>query len=152
MGFYRFNHFHHTSSLCNFSYIMYRRGLLLHSRLKVPASSWHSSTVRSFCSGKISSSREPNGSCDRNKPTIKTSQRGRSIRSMEFWTHKPAWKRAGLNTLRCLVGCTTGDFSALWMLQSYYPGLGMGTIMMASSKFVPFIPGLLQRLYKCAAK
>jgi hypothetical protein len=34
------------------------------------------------------------------------------------------------------VGCTVGDFSALWMLQSYYPELGMGTIMMASSEFI----------------
>ncbi|KAL4793749.1 hypothetical protein BDV19DRAFT_366154 [Aspergillus venezuelensis] len=46
-----------------------------------------------------------------------------------FWTCRSTWKRAGINTLRCLVGCTLGDFSALWALQTYAPDLGMGTIM-----------------------
>ncbi|RAK94009.1 hypothetical protein BO79DRAFT_283465 [Aspergillus costaricaensis CBS 115574] len=52
--------------------------------------------------------------------------------TFNFWTSKPAWKRASINTLRCLVGCTLGDFSALWILQTYYPHLGMGLIMGAS--------------------
>ncbi|KAJ5673737.1 hypothetical protein N7462_009176 [Penicillium macrosclerotiorum] len=51
---------------------------------------------------------------------------------LPFWTCRSTWRRAGINTLRCLVGCTVGDFSALWMLQSYYPELGMSTIMLAS--------------------
>lgn len=55
----------------------------------------------------------------------------------EFWSCRSTWKRAGINTLRCLVGCTVGDFSALWMLQTYYPELAMGAIMMASSKSSP---------------
>ena len=53
---------------------------------------------------------------------------------LKFWNYRSTWKRAGINTLRCLVGCTLGDFSALWMLQTYYPALGMGKIMAASSK------------------
>ncbi|OJI87999.1 hypothetical protein ASPTUDRAFT_184103 [Aspergillus tubingensis CBS 134.48] len=52
--------------------------------------------------------------------------------TFNFWTSKPAWKRASINTFRCLVGCTLGDFSALWILQTYYPHLGMGLIMGAS--------------------
>ncbi|OJJ69635.1 hypothetical protein ASPBRDRAFT_32455 [Aspergillus brasiliensis CBS 101740] len=52
--------------------------------------------------------------------------------NLTFWTNKPAWKRASINTLRCLIGCTLGDFSALWILQTYYPHLGMGLIMGAS--------------------
>ncbi|KAI2997108.1 hypothetical protein CBS147346_8931 [Aspergillus niger] len=52
--------------------------------------------------------------------------------TFKFWTTKSAWKRASINTLRCLVGCTLGDFSALWILQTYYPHLGMGLIMGAS--------------------
>jgi hypothetical protein len=32
------------------------------------------------------------------------------------------------------VGCTVGDFSALWTLQTYAPELGMGTIMAISSE------------------
>ncbi|KAJ3477899.1 hypothetical protein NLG97_g8713 [Lecanicillium saksenae] len=49
--------------------------------------------------------------------------------SLGFWSSKPTWHRASLNTLRCLVGCTTGDFSAMWLLQTHYPELGMPTIM-----------------------
>ncbi|PYH84814.1 hypothetical protein BO82DRAFT_381250 [Aspergillus uvarum CBS 121591] len=52
-----------------------------------------------------------------------------SILNRSFWTCRSSWKRARINTLRCLIGCTIGDFSALWMLQSFTPDLGMGTIM-----------------------
>ncbi|KZN84074.1 hypothetical protein EN45_111920 [Penicillium chrysogenum] len=52
--------------------------------------------------------------------------------SFPFWTCRSTWKRAGINTLRCLVGCTAGDFSALWILQTYYPEMGMGSIMALS--------------------
>ncbi|KAB8233249.1 hypothetical protein BDV23DRAFT_164902 [Aspergillus alliaceus] len=55
-----------------------------------------------------------------------------STLNLGFWKCRHTWKRSGINTLRCLVGCTLGDFSALWMLQTYYPDLGMGTIMAAS--------------------
>ncbi|KAE8331398.1 hypothetical protein BDV39DRAFT_189811 [Aspergillus sergii] len=55
-----------------------------------------------------------------------------SIWQVKLWNCRSTWKRAGINTLRCLVGCTLGDFSALWVLQTYYPALGMGTIMAAS--------------------
>ncbi|KAL2812940.1 hypothetical protein BJX63DRAFT_233297 [Aspergillus granulosus] len=60
--------------------------------------------------------------------------KGRSVSpwSRPFWSCRHTWRRAGINTLRCLVGCTAGDFSALWMLQTYAPDLGMGTIMAAS--------------------
>jgi len=40
-----------------------------------------------------------------------------------FWMSAPTWKRSGINTLRCLAGCTTGDFSTMWYLQSAYPDL-----------------------------
>jgi hypothetical protein len=52
-----------------------------------------------------------------------------------FWSCRGTWRRAGVNTLRCLVGCTVGDFSALWTLQTYAPGLGMSTIMALSSEY-----------------
>ncbi|KAJ2973090.1 hypothetical protein NQ176_g6798 [Zarea fungicola] len=52
-----------------------------------------------------------------------------STASVAFWSSKPTWYRASLNTLRCLVGCTTGDFSAMWLLQTHYPDLGMPAIM-----------------------
>lgn len=50
-----------------------------------------------------------------------------------FWSCRSTWRRAGINTLRCLIGCTVGDFSALWILQTYHPELGMGNIMAISS-------------------
>ncbi|KAM3545493.1 hypothetical protein ARSEF1564_001655 [Beauveria bassiana] len=49
--------------------------------------------------------------------------------SIGFWSSRATWHRASLNTLRCLVGCTTGDFSAMWLLQTHYPELGMPAIM-----------------------
>ncbi|KAK8144711.1 hypothetical protein G3M48_005460 [Beauveria asiatica] len=52
--------------------------------------------------------------------------------SIGFWSSRATWHRASLNTLRCLVGCTTGDFSAMWLLQTHYPELGMPTIMAIS--------------------
>lgn len=58
-----------------------------------------------------------------------------SVLSSSFWSCRSTWRRAGINTLRCLIGCTVGDFSALWTLQSYYPELGMNSIMLASSKY-----------------
>lgn len=61
-----------------------------------------------------------------------------SLLGLSFWKCKSTWKRARLNTLRCLVGCTIGDFSALWTLQSFYPDLGMNTIMLASSECFNF--------------
>ncbi|KAI4834333.1 hypothetical protein E4T44_08890 [Aureobasidium sp. EXF-8845] len=60
------------------------------------------------------------------KPRLLLSERA-------FWNCRGTWKRAGINTLRCLVGCTVGDFSALWTLQTYAPELGMGTIMALST-------------------
>ncbi|KAJ8100158.1 hypothetical protein POJ06DRAFT_125329 [Lipomyces tetrasporus] len=49
-----------------------------------------------------------------------------------FWGSRQTWKRAGINTFRCLVGCTMGDFSALWFLQTNYPDIGMGVVMAVS--------------------
>jgi hypothetical protein len=54
------------------------------------------------------------------------------ITELEFWKSSSTWHRASLNTFRCLVGCTAGDFSALWTLQSFYPTMGMGSIMAIS--------------------
>ncbi|KAH8647671.1 hypothetical protein BX600DRAFT_475707 [Xylariales sp. PMI_506] len=50
----------------------------------------------------------------------------------QFWSSRPTWRRAAVNTFRCLIGCTTGDFTAMWFLQAWYPELGIGTIMAIS--------------------
>lgn len=54
--------------------------------------------------------------------------------SIDYWKSRVLWKRAGINTLRCLFSCTLGDFSAMWFLQSQHPELGIVTIMGISSK------------------
>ncbi|KAI4733647.1 hypothetical protein E4T50_15799 [Aureobasidium sp. EXF-12298] len=63
--------------------------------------------------------------------TLSTKSRP-SLSERAFWSCRGTWRRAGVNTLRCLVGCTAGDFSALWTLQTYMPEMGMGTIMALS--------------------
>lgn len=63
-------------------------------------------------------------SCNKNPHASKA-----SAFTLQFWSSRLLWKRAGVNTLRCLVGCTIGDFSMMWFLQSQYPGLGIYTIM-----------------------
>ncbi|KAG9662575.1 hypothetical protein KCU64_g1855, partial [Aureobasidium melanogenum] len=65
------------------------------------------------------------GSTVSTKPALSISKRA-------FWSCRGTWKRAGINTFRCLIGCTIGDFSSLWTLQTYVPDLGMGTIMALS--------------------
>lgn len=57
-----------------------------------------------------------------------------SVLSLAFWSSRHTWHRSAVNTARCLVGCTLGDFSALWYMQSAYPDLGMGVIMPVASK------------------
>lgn len=56
------------------------------------------------------------------------------LTSVKFWTARMIWKRTAINTLRCLIGCTLGDFTTMWFLQSSYPQLGMELIMLLSSK------------------
>lgn len=41
----------------------------------------------------------------------------------EFWKSRPVWRRAAANTLRCLVGCSLGDLSALYLLQTHAAAL-----------------------------
>ncbi|KAB5513025.1 hypothetical protein GE09DRAFT_1163626 [Coniochaeta sp. 2T2.1] len=55
-----------------------------------------------------------------------------SVTSPGFWGATQTWKRAGVNTSRCLVGCTLGDFSAMWYLQAFHPEIGMEIIMAIS--------------------
>lgn len=56
--------------------------------------------------------------------------------SLPFWSSRPTWHRASLNTFRCLIGCTAGDFSTMWFLQSCFPALGMGLTMGMASMFL----------------
>ncbi|KAF3278453.1 hypothetical protein TWF970_004466 [Orbilia oligospora] len=55
-----------------------------------------------------------------------------SSSSAGFWSSRQTWNRAMVNTFRCLVGCTAGDFSAMWYLQAFHPEIGIGSIMAVS--------------------
>ena len=74
-----------------------------------------------------------NGQCQKS-----VARQTKSALSLTFWTSQSTWRRAGVNTLRCLVGCTLGDFSTMWFLQSQYPVLGTASIMALSSMDFPF--------------
>jgi len=38
-----------------------------------------------------------------------------------FWKDRSVWKRASMNTLVCLVGCSIGDFGMILYLQIFHP-------------------------------
>ncbi|KAF9939062.1 hypothetical protein BGZ67_010030 [Mortierella alpina] len=51
------------------------------------------------------------------------------ITSGLFWSDPTTWKTASTNTFRCLIGCTAGDMSMLFYLQSFHPTLSPGIAM-----------------------
>ncbi|KAF4472891.1 hypothetical protein FALBO_213 [Fusarium albosuccineum] len=83
-------------------------------------------TGRSICLG-LQKQWTSSQTCSKKKPCHKSEPV--SVTSAAFWSSAPTWKRSSVNTLRCLVGCTTGDFAAMWLLQAYYPDLSMGIVM-----------------------
>ena len=52
--------------------------------------------------------------------TITTHPQANSI-----WSEPRAWRRASLNTLTCLIGCSIGDFGVLIYMQTYHPAVSM---------------------------
>ncbi|KAF2280038.1 uncharacterized protein EI97DRAFT_369102 [Westerdykella ornata] len=83
--------------------------------------------------GSLGSHRRPKSSME--KTTASSCSKAATSSSptkSQFWTSGPTWRRAALNTLRCLAGCTVGDFSAMWYLQAFHPAIGMEAIMVIS--------------------
>ena len=115
-------------------------GCLLRSRVMPTTSTLALKQVRVYVSQQKSTLHsEDVGVTPPKKPGLLLSERA-------FWTCRGTWRRAGVNTLRCLVGCTVGDFSALWILQTYAPNLGMSTIMALSSEWYTRLPLVFFRL------
>ncbi|GJJ71064.1 hypothetical protein EMPS_03414 [Entomortierella parvispora] len=56
-----------------------------------------------------------------------------AVNTLQFWSDPSSWKIASTNTFRCLIGCTLGDLSMLFYLQSAHPTmsppLAMGLAM-----------------------
>ncbi|RNJ60248.1 hypothetical protein D7B24_008629 [Verticillium nonalfalfae] len=92
----------------------------------LPMASRHRAASTKSSSHASSPASPPSPSTCPPKPCSKATP---SPTSLEFWSSPSTWRRAGLNTTRCLVGCTFGDFSAMWFLQSFHPELGTGAIM-----------------------
>lgn len=132
-----------ASTAHNMCHLQYHARLLArpsHRLARPPV--WNSATRSSFlavaagqtisqtrlkCSGSLGKSQHAETRAAASPP---------SMSSPSFWASKPVWRRAGVNTLRCLVGCTIGDFSSMWYLQAFYPDMGIEPIMAISSKLL----------------
>ncbi|KAI8973719.1 hypothetical protein BDF20DRAFT_883782 [Mycotypha africana] len=75
--------------------------------------------VQRYSSSSSSSSSSNNSSCCHSGK--KTQKAEPKLLDKAFWTDSLAWQRTRVNTLRCLLGCTTGDFAMMWYLQLNYP-------------------------------
>jgi cation transport ATPase len=70
---------------------------------------------------------------DRNSHHIQPSTHAQHKSAPSFWDDFRIWKRASLNTLNCLIGCSIGDFAMIVFLQAYYPGTPMITQMILAT-------------------
>ncbi|KAI1086231.1 hypothetical protein F5B19DRAFT_501848 [Rostrohypoxylon terebratum] len=68
-------------------------------------------------------SRSPDLSGTENAATRACASHSLSPASVRFWASPSTWRRASVNTTRCLIGCTSGDFSASPVV---FPGAGRG--------------------------
>lgn len=50
-------------------------------------------------------------------------------KAVSFWADNGIWKRAGKNTLNCLIGCSIGDFGMIIYLQTYHHHMNMFVMM-----------------------
>ncbi|KAJ3178011.1 hypothetical protein HDU87_003788 [Geranomyces variabilis] len=74
----------------------------------------------------------PPSTCCHSKSSITAPPSPRAPITRDFFRDRNVWHRASSNTLRCLVGCTAGDFSAMFYIQSHYPALPPSVTMAIS--------------------
>jgi enterochelin esterase-like enzyme len=70
----------------------------------------------------------------RRHQTSQTSTRPQSLQNISFWKCRHTWKRATVNTTRCLIGCSMGDLSTMYYLMTYHPSMNAATSMSISSE------------------
>jgi copper chaperone CopZ len=65
-------------------------------------------------------------------PTYQLHESGSAIPAslQGFWADGLIWKRASLNTLNCLIGCSIGDFGMIVYLQAFHPSTSMAAQML----------------------
>ena len=114
-----------------------RHGLSRRSRLPQSFSQLYQlSSTQRFRSSSPRHSSSRTTACKASKQHHEAPRQPLSPLAAGFWTSISTWRRASINTLRCLLGCTSGDFAAMWFLQANYPEMGTGTIMAISSAFI----------------
>mmetsp|Transcript_23639 Transcript_23639/g.33082 ORF Transcript_23639/g.33082 Transcript_23639/m.33082 type:complete len:212 (+) Transcript_23639:614-1249(+) len=80
----------------------------------------------------------PNVCCNKKPPEMPKRQ---PFIKFPFWMDKKVWAKSATNTFRCLIGCSTGDLSTMFFLQSYYPQLPL-----VVSMGLPMVVGVLTSL------
>lgn len=60
---------------------------------------------------------------------LQTTSRHLPLQSISFWRCRHTWKRALVNTSRCLIGCSLGDLSTMWYLMTYHPSMSTASSM-----------------------
>ncbi|KAG2181332.1 hypothetical protein INT43_008915 [Umbelopsis isabellina] len=96
----------------------------IHSICKLSATSRALNVTRRWAATCSSHNSDSSKSCHKPKAP--------AITSSEFWSDPTTWQRTRVNTFRCLIGCTTGDFSSMWYLQLYHPDVAPVTCMAIS--------------------
>ncbi|KAJ3158759.1 hypothetical protein HDU86_002439 [Geranomyces michiganensis] len=99
---------------------MFLAGEAVHSRIQ-PSRQAATNTPPAPCCNKQSAAASPPPRPPHSTPLTRN-----------FFQDRNVWRRASSNTLRCLVGCTAGDFSAMFYLQSHYPALPPSVTMAMS--------------------
>jgi hypothetical protein len=70
----------------------------------------------------------------RHHQTSQAPTRTQPLQTLSFWKCRHTWKRATVNTTRCLIGCSMGDLSTMYYLMTYHPSMNAATSMSISSE------------------
>lgn len=70
----------------------------------------------------------------RHQSTQTTTKPPQPLQSLSFWKCRHTWRRAMVNTTRCLIGCSLGDLSTMYYLMTHHPEMHTATSMSLSSK------------------
>jgi hypothetical protein len=70
----------------------------------------------------------------RHHQTSQAPTRPQPLQNLSFWKCRHIWKRATVNTTRCLIGCSMGDLSTMYYLMTYHPTMNAAASMSISSE------------------
>ncbi|KAF3058560.1 hypothetical protein GL218_05440 [Daldinia childiae] len=93
------------------------------------SASFHIGLARKACQPKSKCSQSTTAARSHDSTPTPSSS---SPTELEFWKSATTWRRSTINTLRCLIGCSIGDFTSMWYLQLFHPNMDMNAIMAIS--------------------